>query len=231
MIAYLLSDPEFYTTAAANVRSKVHQSIRVQIPNNVQASVLLHYGDIYYMAWKEICNSSGHDRVTDDSATTTMNETARNAFELEVLSDLIYASIYAEHASLVSSLHILLSKWYNYHPCMTKHTNHHQNGNKNWDDRTQFLYRMYTPIIWRATVSPNPTVRVNAIQTLLYVFPLSSSDTNQSSMTKVCTTIQQLLQDPDIKVRCTTSQVTTQLLLLYWDGIPTRYIHMILNGT
>ena len=179
------------------------------------------------MAWKDVCSSSRSNSNHHQSG----DETARNTFEMDILSDFVFASIYAEQSSLVSSMHILLSKWYNYHPLM-KNTSSHTNSNQS-DDRTQFLHRMYTPILWRATVAPNPVVRINAIQTLLYIFPLSSSnDTNHAStMTKVCTTIQQLLQDPDIKVRCTTAQVTTQLLLLYWDGIPTRYIHMILNCT
>ena len=231
IIAYLLSDPAFGT----GLRHQIHQSIRVQIPNN-QSSIVLHYSDIYYLAWKDVCHSS---TSSTSSGTNDDGATARSVFEMDVLSDFIYASIYAEESTLVSSMHTLLSKWYNYHPMMKhtassiniKNTHHTTNNSSRSDDRAQFLYRMYTPILWRATVAPNPMVRINAVQTLLYLFPLSSSDTHQSHMTKVCTTIQQLLQDPDIKVRCTTTQVTTQLLLLYWDGIPTRYIQMILNGT
>ena len=215
-IAYLLSDPAFVSTESsqAGLSSQIHQAIRVQIPNN-QPSVVLHYGDIYYMAWKEVCT------LEDDA-----NLMRRHAWEMDVMSDFIYASIYAEQTSMVTLLHVLLSKWYNYHPSNTSLSN-----SANSDDRTQFLHRMYTPIIWRAAVASNPLVRVNAIQTLLYIFPLSSPDNNNNNITKVCATIQQLLQDPDTKVRCTTTQVTTQLLLLYWDGIPARYIHMILNCT
>ena len=227
LVAYLLSDPEFqYST----LQSQVHLSIRVQIPNN-QPSIVQHYSDIYYMAWKEVCSCENHGDHEGNGG-------LRNTFEMDVLSDYVYASIYAEQTSLVPLIHILLSKWYNYHPMM-KHTVTASSSNNNnstghnasshSDDRAQFLHRMYTPIIWRATVAPNPVVRINSIQTLLYVFPLSSSDSNNNNITKVCTTIQQLLQDPDIKVRCATAQMTTQLLLLYWDGVPARYIHMILN--
>jgi Condensin II non structural maintenance of chromosomes subunit/HEAT repeat len=200
-IAFLMSANDL---GSSTIRQQVHQSIRAQIPEN-KKSILLQYSDIYFGAWK---NSMSDDHDDDET---------KNGFEVEILSDLAYASIYAAKSSLIQSMHVVLSKFYD---------------QKQVSDVATLLYRLYTPIIWRALVAPNPIVRMNAVSVVLLVFPLSSSTSDvNSSSTKVYTSLQQLLQDPDPRVRCTTANVVSEILSIYWDGIPSKYIRLLLNRT
>jgi Condensin II non structural maintenance of chromosomes subunit len=200
-LSYLLS-----ATDMGNLPLQVHQSIRVQIPEN-KKSILLQYSDVYFGAWKQSMQSSeSHD--DDDS------ELQPRELEMTILADLVYASIYSVKPSLVQSVCTVLSKFYD---------------QKQLTDVADLLYRLYTPVFWRAMVSPNPVVRMNAISVLRHVFPLSSG-TNSSS-TKLYATLLQLLQDPDPRVRSTTSAVVSDILSLYWDGIPSHQIRLLLNRT
>ena len=196
-LSYILS-----STDLGNLPLQVHQSIRVQIPEN-KKSILLQYSDIYFGAWKQSTSAKSNE------------ESQPNELEITVLSDLVYASIYSLKPSLIQAMYTVLSKFYDQKQSL---------------DVSALLYRLYTPILWRAMVAPNPIVRMNAVSVLLHIFPLPPSTAGNSS-TKVYSTLQLLLQDPDPRVRSTTTTVVSQILSLYWDGIPSQQIRLILNRT
>jgi Condensin II non structural maintenance of chromosomes subunit len=199
-LSYLLSAKDL-----GNLPLQVHQSIRVQIPEN-KKSILLQYSDVYFGAWKHSMQSSEIDKD---------EELHPRELEMTILSDLVYASIYSLKPSLIQSVYIVLSKFYD---------------QKHLADVASLLFRLYTPILWRAMAAPNPMVRMNAVSVLRHIFPLSSGNSSTGT-TKVYTTLLQLLQDPDPRVRSTTSAVVSHILLVYWDGIPSQQIRLLLNRT
>jgi hypothetical protein len=191
-----------------DLRENIHQAIRAQIPNS-KAAVLFSYSDIYFRAWKEAPQSSSHS-----NSPTSLS--CRDQIENDALADLFFAAIHAASASLHQSIMATLDAFHK----------------ARMDGSTQsLLHRMYGPILWRGLCAANAMVRENAVRVLARVFPLEDpSITHRTkSVHQALSAIVQALQDRDYSVRLAASSATAQVLINFWDVIPSSDIQTLLN--
>jgi len=145
-------------------------------------------------------------------------EETRKCIEEEALQDLMYSSLYFEKASSVRAVRALL-------------TSFHQG--KNLPEIDQLLFKMYSPILWRALKAANPSVRVNASVILAETFPLcDQSDSNgqfQECLDRTVNALLSLLRDSYPRVRVAGSDAATRILHDYWTVLPSESIRLVLN--
>jgi Condensin II non structural maintenance of chromosomes subunit len=232
LLSYLMSTD-------AILIQKIHNAIRAQLPNNLRSTILKSYGDIYYGAW-QMTVRQGNDNSSyddgDDSSSVNVDIDMRSKFELIVLQDYMYAVIHVANTSIVKSLTILLESFY---------------SNKKNQEVENMLYRMYNPIIWRSLKATNAIVRMNAVNVFAEVFPLVQHDIPvidedhkkeldqtqhrsfimllEDAIIQGCQSIQEIMIDPDHRVRTCGATATAKILVTYWDIIPTDHIRRFFN--
>ena len=219
----------FFFQLHPSMVSQLHQSIRAQIPN-MKKSILQVYAQIYFKAWKEAhknqstLSTSAREKENVDSDVDDIDEenlasqNIQNSIEEIMLQDFMYASIYLSSSSMLKSIHVILLPFF-----------------KEQQNRPVelLLYRMYTPIIWRALNATNASIRINALTVLSKVFPLRNPEYGEShtnmALDKCMQTFTLLLKDKDPKVRGKACETVVSILELFWDAISIENIRSVLQ--
>ena len=237
-------------TCDSVIVNDLHMAFRSQIPD-AKKTVLDAYGEIYHRAWKEavvddennginICdenddddctdgNSDDDDEANDDNSISDSSLSVRKSIEHRILQDLMHASIHVASAATQKSILAVLEPFH---------------ADKKSEYVANVLYRLYSPILWRSLTAANPSVRCNALIILEKVFPLhnpkrplsSSSNQNNSTWTtkdavlKATKALQTALKDPYPQVRAAASQATAKICAVFWEVLPSKEIHSLLNG-
>jgi condensin-2 complex subunit G2 len=145
-------------------------------------------------------------------------EETRKCIQEEALQDLMYSSLYFEKSSSVRAVRAIL-------------TSFHQA--KNLPEIDQLLYKLYSPILWRALKASNPSVRVNASVILAETFPLcDQSGSNyqfQECLDRTVNALLSLLRDSYPRVRVAGSDAAVRILHDYWTVLPSESIRLVLN--
>ena len=143
----------------------------------------------------------------------------RKIIEEQALQDLMYAVLHFEKASSVKAARAVLTPF-------------HQ-GRKS-PEIEELLYRMYSPILWRALNAANPLVRVNASAILAETFPLRKPSGNnahvEECIERATGALQSLLRDSDPRVRIAGADASARILLDFWTALPSECIRRVLNG-
>jgi hypothetical protein len=161
---------------------------------------------------KELAKIYGHllqKSVSADSHSPDIEETIQN---------FLHDAVYAADPKYFAGLRALIKSF-------------HDVNRSSWLE--DFLVRIFDPIIWRSMKCANATVRSQASQLFLDVFPLQK----QSSKPEECDAIiqkqfdqlAQLLKDADHKVRAIATRGVCTILREYWDALPISTIQTLLK--
>ena len=216
----------------------LHRAVRVQIPD-AKMGVLQAYGDVYFQAWKSSVHSKfsmdhqearllyddddkdddkDDDNDSEDEDGNRRTNLYANVVEEHVLQDLLYASLHLAQSSMAASVRTVLQPFFRA---------------KKTPEVDQMLYRMYSPILWRALKAVNPLVRVNACVILADTFPLRDPSAGpiqtEECLVNSVTIIKSLLLDEDPRVRVASADATARILGSYWDALSSADIRGILN--
>lgn len=142
----------------------------------------------------------------------------RTHIEERVLQDLMYAVLHIANPTMAKSILTILEPFHD--------------AKKN-SDVESLLYRMYSPILWRAIKAANPRVRMNAAAVLAVTFPLNAPSLGhketEQAIQKGTKALKDLLIDSDPRVRVAGSEATATILATFWDVLPATDIRMLLN--
>jgi len=208
----------FFQLNAAMI-SQLHQSARVQVPN-AKKPILQAYGKIYLKAWKDAHDykySMNKENIDIDSSYEE-SQTLKSAIEENALQDLVYASIHVSSPSMIKAVHHMLT------PILEQN----QTGSIEL-----LIYRLYTPILWRALNARNVSIRIKAVSILPSVFPLRNPESNESqkiaSMDKCLEALNLLLKDSYPQVRAAACESAISILMIFWDAVPSESIRILLH--
>mmetsp|Transcript_28364 Transcript_28364/g.35085 ORF Transcript_28364/g.35085 Transcript_28364/m.35085 type:complete len:1411 (-) Transcript_28364:240-4472(-) len=208
----------------ASLIKDLHHSIRAQIPL-AKAGILEAYGEIYVTAWKEaFANASERSKDDEmlnlnyDSTDADDMDEIQTTIEENVLQDLMYAALHASTPHMAKSVRAILEPL------------HNQKKNPTIDS---LLYRMYSPLLWRALAAANPLVRIHASTILHTTFPLHEPNAGKTHLKEVnektIEVLIRLLNDGDPKVRVAGCDATVRILGVYWDALSAKHIRSLLN--
>jgi condensin-2 complex subunit G2 len=97
----------------------------------------------------------------------------------------------------------------------------------------KLLYDLYTPMLARALVSPNPIIRNNATHVLADTFPLhdptASTEEKASVIVQGVQQIDSCMLDDDVKVRVTGAETCARVLQVMWDTLAVKDVRLLLN--
>lgn len=224
----------------------LHMAFRSQIPN-AKNTVLDAYGEIYHRAWKDAFTDDENNginvydddegdgdyeadnRDTDDKSLSDRDTSVRKSIEHLVLQDLMHASIHVASSAMQTSILHVLEPFH---------------ADKKTDHVANLLFRLYSPIVWRSLTAANPSIRCNALVILEKAFPLhnpkrslisfsgqsSGTWTTKDAVLKATAAIQAALKDPYPQVRITASQAAARICAVYWEVLPSKEIHTLLNS-
>jgi condensin-2 complex subunit G2 len=189
--------------------TELHKAIKVQL-FEAKRSILNAYGEIYYNAWKQSADKKKEDDEEQGEIQASIEENA--------LQDMMYYQIHAENPKIVSSIRIVLDKFY---------------VNKKSPDVESMLHRCYGPLLWRALSATNARVRLQAAAVLTDTFPLRDPDAGQE-WTEACVeksveALISLMSDEIPAVRVAGSNATAKILSQFWVAIPANDIRKLLN--
>ncbi|KAI3652047.1 hypothetical protein MP228_003350 [Amoeboaphelidium protococcarum] len=136
----------------------------------------------------------------------------KSQFENDCLQELMNASLHMEWGSF-GKMRLFFAIFYN-HKRVTA-----------VDD---MLYRLYSPILWRALNVANGKVRKNAVCTLVDVFPLrdpeSTPEDFDALLQRQFDILRMLLKDSNVQVRASAIQGLCRIFAVYWEMIPTEVL-------
>ena len=202
----------------------LHLAVRDHVPLANKAT-LEAYGDIYYRAWKcfqlKRALSSDYPETIEAEESNELDR-IQKSFEENVFQNLMYSVLHVS-APMAKSIRIILQALHE---------------RKKEPEIDQLLYKMYGPLLWRALAAANPSVRINASYILSATFPLHDPTIPgtpgkkhlKDMVQKSVESLMSLLQDSNPKVRVASSSATVQILGVYWDALPIKYIRSLLNA-
>lgn len=195
----------------ASLVAELHKAIKVQL-FEAKKSILNAYGEIYYNAWKQSV-----DKKNEDEEEEELGE-IQTSIEENALQDMMYYQIHAANPKIVSSIRIVLDKFY---------------VNKKSPDVESMLHRCYGPLLWRSLAATNSRVRLQAAVVLTDTFPLRDPDAGQE-WTEACVqksmeALVSLMSDEVAAVRVAGSNATAKILSQFWVAIPANDIRKLLN--
>ena len=195
----------------------LHQSIRAQIPF-AKMTILEAYGGIYFDAWKDAIEDTPDDKDDEENENGSDASTSiQNSVE-DALQDLMFASLHAPSPHMAKAILTVLEPL------------HSQKRNPDVDS---LLYRMYSPILWRALSATNPLVRIHASISLRTTFPLHDPNAGKAhlkeSNAKSIEVLICLLNDNDPKVRVAGCDAAIRILGVFWDALRSEHIRSLLN--
>lgn len=199
----------------------LHKSMKAQLPL-AKGSIAEAYGEIYFRAWKEAASSNSNPAEvsyddSDDDASSN-GETIQRVIEDNVLQDLMHASLHVASPHMAKTLRCLLEPFH---------------SKKSSPEIEKLLFRMYSPIIWRALSATNPLVRIHASAIMAQIFPLRDPDAGkihiQEVHEKTINILLNLMRDSDPKVRVAGSDAAVNILGVYWDALSSQHIRSLVH--
>lgn len=199
----------------------LHKSIKAQLPL-AKGSVVESYGEIYFRAWKEAASSDSNSSEVSyddsDDDTSSNGETIQKVIEENVLQDLMHASLHIASPHMAKTIRCILEPFH---------------SKKSSPEIEKLLFRMYSPIIWRALSATNPMVRIHASAIMAQIFPLRDPDAGklhiQEVHEKTINILLNLMRDSDPKVRVAGSDAAVNILGVYWDALSSQHIRSLVH--
>ena len=191
----------------------LHKAIKVQL-FEAKRSILNAYGEIYFNAWKQ----SADNKDDDDNEDNDEGRDIQTSIEENALQDLMYFQIHAGNPKIVSSIRIVLDKFY---------------LNKKSPDVEGMLFRCYGPLLWRSLSATNSCVRLQSASVLTDTFPLrdphAGQEWTEACVEKSVEALLSLMSDEVPNVRVAGSNATAKILSQFWVAIPAKDIRTLLN--
>lgn len=158
------------------------------------SQIACSYGDVLVRAWKELFSQSSE---------------VLPMFEDTVLTPLLWAAVHASNYSVFKGLFTVLQFFHNEKP------------SKGVDS---LLLKLYTPVIWRSLKCSNAMVRTQATALFCSVFPLRLNTQSPAEDDEILqnhfNVLNQLLKDPDHRVRSSAVTGACAVLRTFWEAIP-----------
>jgi len=211
----------FFFQLDAVLVKDLHKSMKAQLPL-AKGTTLEAYGEIYFRAWKEAASLNSNqvevDDCDSDDDSSSNNETIQRIIEDNVLQDLMNASLHVASPHMSKTIRCILEPFH---------------SKKSSPEIEKLLFRMYSPIIWRALSAANPMVRINATAIMAQIFPLRDPDAGklhiQEVHEKTINVLLNLMRDSDPKVRVAGCDAAVNVLGVYWDALSSQHIRALVH--
>ena len=172
---------------------ELHAAIKAQLPNT-RASLLDHYGDVYWRAWKLLSTSPQ----------------AQHKMKLEIgcIQDMMALALNVSNEKTSQALRKVL------HVIHSKRRQHHVD---------QLIARLWEPLLWRALNAANPVLRRHALAVLIDVFPVASlndSVPQEAFITQQLATLIKALSETHVQTRALAVTGLCSVLDAYWELLP-----------